>query len=418
MSANPSEAPSTADAVWANFATEAGEAEQTPAVVEPPAEEPKPVETPAETPAEPTEQSAPEQVADPFAAITNPTPDDFKKLLDARQQVNTQLTEVKPLLDQVTALGGPMVLEAIAPLFKPVTGANPQEQEYQLVSNATEALSKIKNHDPQLYQALGNAYYNEWKDSYYNWSLADRGVDPQKFEAFKEWETSGKIPSGYAPIPGTFPSPNEQGDVILPDGTELNIGDARDKLLYNMAKEKFERETAEAKAKTEAAQAAEQTQREQLRQSIEKANTEYLAARDLPLDTALAELNQKLEFGTENPKVMRRLHGTIRSMMESDQNISNWTSQALGAVARGANGVAQSLAVQIDRRTLEILEEAKKEVLGDYRELFDLRQVARKGQPRIPLTTTVAPPNGQAPPTTPPRTAEDFWNQAVSDLPE
>src|SRR3977135_4138521 len=97
-----------------------------------PAVDPTPAPAPIAIPAPVVVPVTPE---DKFAAITDPTPDDFKALLAERNTIKGEYETAKPLVEKVATLGGQQVVEAVEPYFRPLEGATDQERQVSALTN-------------------------------------------------------------------------------------------------------------------------------------------------------------------------------------------------------------------------------------------------------------------------------------------
>src|SRR5262249_36452677 len=152
--------------------------------------------------------------------------------------------------------GGPRVIEMVKPLF---TAATNQKAATSQAGSFVEALGKF---DPLMRSGLANALYKTFKREYAQWADTDRGITPETWNAFREWQVGGSAHPANAGVPQ--PGPNNIVVFHEPDGSEyeLDLTDPIRRELYELRKERFaqaERQKAdEARAAEERVAGVEQ----------------------------------------------------------------------------------------------------------------------------------------------------------------
>lgn len=388
----------------------------------PPAAEPAPA-APAQPatadPAQPAQAEATVQAAqadastgveeDPFDKITDPKQADWQAIRANRKELTAKLNEAEPVARRVAEVGGQRVLDFVAPIFQrhetPAAG----------VSAIAGALKAVVEGDPGVRPLLTQAAYELEPQRFQDWALEDLGIK-QKWAAFSEWEKAGK------PLPGDqpFPQPDAAtGEVTLEDGTVLDLEDSRDKMTYDLLKEKHERgiEDRRRAAEDEKRQQAErkETEAREQRETEQKrhdAITAFAAERDRAFDAAAAQL--KFDAGSEAETALSKqlTLSLFQSTISANPAFAELTGEGARLAAEGGT-LAQEKGLAVDKLAIQTLANAHSQVMGLFHELHTLRQQAQRGLPVIPKpqnpSADVAPPPPSAPQGQPATAIDDIW---------
>lgn len=357
----------------------------------------------------------------PTDAPLDPKAKDFQELRGHRDRLETELKAIAPVVEKVQQVGGAQVIDMLAPIF---TRFNEQDSQQagQAVMGATDAIKNLQSYNPRAASLIKEGAFENYKDTYLSWILQDKGLNPVEsdsivgeFDRYLEWKANGGILQGdFEPLP--FPEPNTEGYVRLLDGTELDVNDPAHKVAYENAKRlhQFEqqdklRQHQEQQKGLQTAAERQRQQQEQIQQQRQQLATVWVQERD----TAAEEMFKKLNFNAGNEadtKLASQLGTALyREMVLGDSQFRELMQDGQGLAAERA-GAAADRAMELDRLVQKHLVAAHKAVMTLFAERARYKDMAAKGQPRIPVV-----PNGNgnqaSVPSPPAGSVDDIWSQ-------
>ena len=377
---------------------------------EPPAAAPAPAQ-PAQAEAPPAAPDASTGVdEDRFDKITDPKREDFAAIRADRREVVNKLKAAEPIAQRVTEIGGAKVLDFVAPIFQR------HETPEKGIEAITGALKSVVAGDPSVKPLLTQAAYQMEPERFQAWALEDLGIR-DKWQAFTEWEKAGQPGAGDEP----FPQPADGTNLVtLKDGTELDLDDPRDKMTYDLLKEKHEREISDRRQAAEAQKRQEQEQREAAERQQQQAQaeaqtrvTDFAKARDTAFDAAAAQLSFAAGSEAETELAKTMTLAMFQHRISSSEEFLNLSQEGARLSAEGGT-LAEERGLAIDRLALTTLAACHKQVMDMFAELHRLRQSAGTGLPPIPNPQSPTPPAPEDTPPNPtgqqPTAIDGIWN--------
>jgi hypothetical protein len=373
---------------------------------------PKP-EPDSRTAVEGEEKPQASQDEDKFAKVTTPTRDDWQELRAHKGTLETKLREVEPIAQKVAEVGGPRVLDFVAPIFQK------HETPLDAVKNIYAGFDGLVKGDPTVKPHVMEAAYLLDPEQMWNWAAKDKGLDKQ-WPEFQQWKQAGSPGPDDAPFPQPDPTTSY---VRLPDGTELYLkyqneaGDMLDdpvaQRIYNLEKGQYERGVADKKAEREKQVATQQETERQAAEQVKAQQAEadkrvqdFTTARAAVLDSALKQL--KFDAGSEKETALARLMtlGLFEATMRQNGDFLKASERGHGLAAAGGT-LAEDVGNDIDNLAVSTLASLHETVMSMFSELHTLRQQVgglspqpRKADPGLPAEIAdVEPPpsNGQLP---------------------